>query len=253
SRFSSGATLAEMAVSATARSPSSSRAMRRTKVLSTPPEKATSAEPSSRTEARSRCTLWSLRSTSCCHCAGVSTADALLWRSALGLGLARLGHPSGPGGGTRPRALLGGRAGSHPLSGDDLQLVAGDVAHVQQRLEDAHRAGLDRLHVRADGHLRRGGRLVWLGDAHAVRDPPRERLLVAPGRVRLDELLGGAIDVDLEVAADETPVLLACGLVRADRRHEGRDLVAGQEVGHEAEPLHPDVPLLLRVRGPTPE
>src|SRR5215470_10337442 len=242
-----------MAVSATARSPSSSLAMRRTKVLSTPPENATSAEPSSRSEARSCRTLWSLRSTSCSHCAGVSTAGALLCRLALALGLARLGHACGPGGGTRPCALPGRRAGSHPLAGDDLQLVRRDVAHVQQRLENAHGAGLDGLDVRADGHLGGRGRLVRLGDAHEVRNLSGEGLLVPAGRVPLDELLGRAVDVDLEVAADQTAVLLARRLVRADRGHERRDLVAGQEIGDQPEALHPDIPLLLGVGGAAPE
>jgi hypothetical protein len=64
-------------------------------------------------------------------------------------------------------------------------------------------------HVGADGHLGGGRRLVRLGDADEVRNLSGEGLLVLARRVPLDELLGRAVDVDLEIPADETAVVLA--------------------------------------------
>ena len=122
-----------------------------------------------------------------------------------------------------------------------------EVAELLEPGEDPAGAVLRLLLVGLDVQLGGGRRLVRVGDARELRDLARERLLVEALHVALGAHLEGRVDEYLDkVLADVAPDLVADLLERRDGRDDDPDPVAGQKVGHEADPQHVDVPVLAR-------
>src|SRR5439155_7294466 len=178
SSASSSATEGLSAVSAMALSPSSSTAIFSTKVESTPPENATSAEPQPRSKARIEASLgkddahsastWS--SVIICPSADSHAAKGVNKKlpALLAGDLARLGHPRrstrrpSPRPSRRLASLPRQRVRLHPLAGDRLELFGRHVAEIEQRLKHFAPTLFHRLGVGVHHHLRRIGRLVRL-------------------------------------------------------------------------------------------
>src|SRR5260370_38811512 len=111
----------------------------------------------------------------------------------------------------------------------------------------------DALLIRMNAHLRTGGWLVRLGDPHEVWNLTGQGLLVLPGVVALDQLLGGAIDIDLDISGDQPAVFFSRRFVGADGGDQDCRSTAGQQVGDVAKPLNDGRSTLLGVLAPTPQ